>query len=179
MVFAALQVRSPTWAEWLILPVVYLVANAFEWRVHRDLLHHRVKPMQELYDRHTPEHHMIYTTHDMAIRSFREFRYVLIPAVGVGGIVAIDGALAWALGHFWSANAGWLFLATSASYTFGYETSHLSYHLSPKSFIGRRWLVGVLRRHHATHHDPKLMQKWNFNVTIPLWDWVRGTIHRG
>jgi hypothetical protein len=19
------------------------------------------------------------------------------------------------------------------------------------------------------------MQKWNFNVTVPLWDWVRGT----
>jgi hypothetical protein len=22
------------------------------------------------------------------------------------------------------------------------------------------------------------MQRWNFNVTIPLWDWVRGTVYR-
>ena len=26
------------------------------------------------------------------------------------------------------------------------------------------------------HHDPKLMQRWNMNVTVPLWDWVRGTV---
>ena len=36
----------------------------------------------------------------------------------------------------------------------------------------------MLRRHHALHHDPKLMQKWNFNVSLPLWDLVRGTIAR-
>ena len=24
--------------------------------------------------------------------------------------------------------------------------------------------------------DPTLMQKWNFNVSLPLWDWLRGTI---
>ena len=22
------------------------------------------------------------------------------------------------------------------------------------------------------------MQRWNFNVTVPLWDWVRGTTYR-
>ncbi|HUE39224.1 MAG TPA: hypothetical protein VMR29_06945, partial [Candidatus Binatia bacterium] len=57
-----------------------------------------------------------------------------------------------------------------------YELSHLSYHLPPTSFVGRRWLVRVLRQHHARHHDPRLMQRWNFNVTIPFWDWVQGTI---
>jgi sterol desaturase/sphingolipid hydroxylase (fatty acid hydroxylase superfamily) len=36
--------------------------------------------------------------------------------------------------------------------------------------------VRILRRHHAIHHDPRLMQRYNFNVTVPLWDWVRGTI---
>ena len=29
------------------------------------------------------------------------------------------------------------------------------------------------------NHAPELMQNWNFNVTIPLWDWVRRTIYRG
>ena len=63
-------------------------------------------------------------------------------------------------------------------YVVSYEWLHLSYHLPPESFIGRLWLVRVLKKHHATHHDPQLMQKWNFNVTIPLWDLVRGTIYR-
>ena len=49
-------------------------------------------------------------------------------------------------------------------------------HLPPESFVGRRRLVRVLREHHARHHHPRLMQRWNFNVTVPLFDWLHGTI---
>src|SRR3954454_19336053 len=56
------------------LPAAFLVLNAGEWRIHRDLLHHRTPPLAFLYDRHTPEHHMIFVTEDMSIRSSREFR---------------------------------------------------------------------------------------------------------
>jgi len=34
----------------------------------------------------------------------------------------------------------------------------------------------VLREHHRRHHHPALMQKWNFNVTVPLFDWVHRTL---
>ena len=40
-------------------------------------------------------------------------------------------------------------------------------------------ILGVLRRHHAWHHTPELMQRWNFNVTVPLADWILRTIHPG
>jgi sterol desaturase/sphingolipid hydroxylase (fatty acid hydroxylase superfamily) len=63
-------------------------------------------------------------------------------------------------------------------YSVSYEWLHLSYHLPRESGIGRRGVIQRLRRHHAIHHDPRLMQRWNFNVTIPFWDWVRGTIVR-
>jgi sterol desaturase/sphingolipid hydroxylase (fatty acid hydroxylase superfamily) len=59
-----------------------------------------------------------------------------------------------------------------------YEWLHLAYHLPDESFIGRRLLIRRLRQHHARHHNPKLMQRWNMNVTLPLFDWVFGTIHR-
>jgi len=52
----------------------------------------------------------------------------------------------------------------------GYELSHLSYHLPETTWIGRRRVIRWLREHHARHHDPRLMQKWNFNVTIPVFD---------
>ena len=64
-------------------------------------------------------------------------------------------------------------------YVVSYEWLHLSFHLPATHFIARLGVVKKLKRHHATHHDPRLMQKWNFNVTVPLWDWVRGTIWRG
>jgi sterol desaturase/sphingolipid hydroxylase (fatty acid hydroxylase superfamily) len=169
------RIHSPAFWEWLAVPAMFLVANAGEWRAHRSLLHRRVKPLQALYDRHTPEHHMVFGYDDMAIREWRELRLVLIPATGVAAIVAGTAPLAWLVGHFVSYNCGWLVLVTSALYVVTYEVSHLSFHLPPESFVGRLWLVRVLREQHRRHHHPRLMQRWNFNVTIPLWDWVRGT----
>ena len=170
------RVHAPTWVEWLTIPLVFLVSNAFEWRAHKSILHRRTPPWQVLYDRHTPEHHVVFGYDDMAVRDWRELKLVLIPAIGVVGLVLATAPLAWLLGHFGSPNRGWLMLATSAVYVVGYEISHLTYHLPPESFIGRLTLVRVLREHHRRHHHPRLMQRWNFNVTIPLFDWLHRSI---
>jgi hypothetical protein len=161
-----------------VLPVAFLILNAGEWRVHRDLLHRRTPPLQVLYDRHTPEHHMVFVTEDMAIRNRREFRLVLIPFYGIlaAALSALPiPAILWWLGQ---RNLGLLFFATAVGYTVLYEWLHLSYHLPETHFIGGSQLIARLKRHHAVHHDPQLMQKWNFIVTIPLWDWVRRTTWR-
>jgi hypothetical protein len=176
---ALLLLREVRPLEWLAIPAAFVVLNAGEWRIHRDLLHKRAPFLTLLYDRHTPEHHMVFVTEDMSIRETREFRLVLIPFYGI--LAALVGslpipALLLALGR---PNLALLFVATTMGYVVMYEWCHLSYHLPPESWVGRRWLIGILRRHHATHHAPELMQKWNFNVTIPLWDLVRGTIYRG
>jgi Fatty acid hydroxylase superfamily len=168
-------------AAWqlVVLPISFVILNAGEWLVHRDLLHRRTPPLQILYDRHTPEHHMIFVTEDMAIRDRREFRLVLIPFYGIltaaAGALPIPVAL-WLLGQ---RNLGLGYFATAVGYTVLYEWLHLIYHLPESHPIGGLGLVARLRRHHAIHHDPRLMQKWNFNVTIPFWDWVRRTIYRG
>lgn len=162
--------------DWIIVPVVCLLANFFEWRVHKHVLHRRRWPFEVIYDKHTPMHHMIYVEEDMALRSTKEFRLVLIPAAGVLGIVLAAAPFATLVGRFWSASAGWLFLVTASLFMVSYEVLHLCYHAPEDSFIGRRRLIRVLRAHHAKHHDPRLMQKWNFNVTIPLFDWIMGTM---
>ena len=161
-----------------VIPLSFVLLNASEWRIHRDLLHHRMKPLQFLYDRHTPEHHMVFITDDMAVRSAREWRLVLIPPYGILAAAAGILPIPFLLGLVGQWNLGVLFLATAMAYVVSYEWLHLAYHLAPDSFVGRRSVIGWLRRHHATHHDPRLMQKWNFNVTVPLWDLVRGTIYR-
>ncbi|MBK7402805.1 MAG: fatty acid hydroxylase [Myxococcales bacterium] len=176
LVVGLVMIHAPTWRELLTIPLVFVFANAFEWRAHKDLLHHRRPPLHELYDRHTPEHHMVFGYDDMAIREPRELHRVLIPWIGVLGIVVAVAPLAWALGHFWSPNRGWLFLVCSAVYMVGYELSHTSYHLAPDSFVGRLALVRFLREHHRRHHHPRLMQRWNFNVTIPLFDWLHRSV---
>ena len=179
IVAAVLSIHDLAAWQLLIVPITYLVSNATEWRAHRDLLHRRTPPLGVLYDRHTPEHHRIFVNEDMAIRSAREFRLVLIPFYGIVTIFLATFPITLALYLGGQKNLAALFVATTMGYVVLYEWSHLSYHLPADSFVGRRWIVSVLRRHHATHHRPELMQKWNFNVTVPIWDHVRRTVYRG
>jgi hypothetical protein len=176
LVVAFLRLHHVRWYELLVVPATFLLANGFEWRVHKSVLHRRFKPFELIYERHTPMHHMVYIEGDMCARSHKEWRLVLMPALGILGAVIVASPFAVAAGFLVTANCGWLFLVTASLYMVLYELSHLSYHLSPESFIGRLALVRVLRKHHARHHDPRLMQRWNFNVTIPLFDWLYGTI---
>jgi hypothetical protein len=178
IVGSLLALRDLRFLELLTVPIVYVISNATEWRAHKDLLHRRTPPLQMLYDRHTPQHHMVFVTSDMEVRNTREFRLVLIPFYGVLAILSVTVPVAVALTFGGLRNVGALFVATTTFYVLSYEWLHLSYHLPKESFIGRLGIIRVLRRHHATHHHPALMQKWNFNVTVPLWDWVRHTTYR-
>jgi len=164
------------WTDLLVVPAVMLLANFYEWRVHKHVLHRRFWPFEIIYDKHTPMHHMIYVEEDMALRSKQEFRLVLIPAAGVLGIVIAAAPIAIAISKLWSSSAGWLFLLTASLYMVTYEVMHLCYHAPADSFIGRRRIIQVLRAHHAKHHDPRYMQRYNFNVTVPLFDWLMGTM---
>jgi hypothetical protein len=164
------------WTDVLVVPAVMLLANFYEWRVHKYVLHNRFWPFEVIYDKHTPMHHMIYVEDDMALRSKQEFRLVLIPAAGVLGIVLAAAPVAIAISHLWSSSAGWFFLLTASLYMVSYEVLHLCYHAPKDSFIGRRKIIEHLRAHHAKHHDPRYMQRYNFNVTVPLFDWIMGTM---
>lgn len=164
------------WTDLAVIPIVLLFASFFEWLVHRDVLHKRRWPMEVIYDQHTPMHHMVYVEDDMALRSVKEFRLILIPAAGVLGIVLAAAPGAFLVARFWSPTAGCLFLLSGSFSMVSYEVLHLCYHAPKESFIGRLWLIAVLRAHHARHHDPRLMQRYNFNVTVPLFDWIMGTM---
>ncbi len=174
--FAIANLHAVKWWEWLLVPFVYVLSNAVEHRAHKHTLHRRTRGMTILYDRHTPQHHRIFVAKDMSVRSRREWALVLLPWFGIVAIAAMTAPITIAL-WFVERNLACLFVATTMGYVLSYEWLHLAYHLSPSTFIGRLGFIRTLRRHHATHHHPPLMQKWNFNVTVPLWDWVRQTTY--
>ena len=74
----------------------------------------------------------------------------------------------------WQGPHTWV--ASVVLYVLTYEWLHLAYHLPADGAVGRLRATRWLRRHHQRHHHPPLMQRWNFNVTLPLWDHVRGTV---
>jgi hypothetical protein len=112
----------------------------------------------------------------MAMRDTREYRLVLIPAYGLLLIIVGQiGAMAfwwWGLGL---PNVACLYAATAIAYAVSYEWLHFSYHLPHEHPVAKSPLILRLARHHAVHHDPRIMQRWNLNVTVPLMDYVMGT----
>jgi hypothetical protein len=176
--FALGRIRDLQAWQLALVPLFVAFGNAVEWHAHRDLLHRRTWPLEILYVRHTPQHHAIYVSDDMNIRDWRELRFVLLPAYGVVGLVAVTSPVTAALWLAGQPNVAALWLSTVVLYVLTYEWFHLAYHLPADGLVGRLAVVRWLRRHHQRHHNPVLMQRWNFNVTVPLWDLLRGTVWR-
>jgi hypothetical protein len=174
--FAISRVRSPSWAELAAVPVFFLIANLAEYFGHRGPMHHRRPGLMVIFERHTLQHHQYYTHDAMAADSPRDFKMVLFPPIMLVFFLGLMAApIGLVLGLVFSANLGWLFVATGVSYFLTYEWLHWSYHQPIESWIGRLALVRRLRRHHTIHHNLERMAKTNFNITFPIADTLFGT----
>ena len=174
--FALSRLAEPSVLEWLTVPATFVVANFGEYFGHRGPMHHRRRGLGLLFQRHTLQHHRFFTADAMTCESTRDFKMVLFPPVM---LLFFLGALAAPIGlglfALFGSNVGWLFVATAVAYFLSYEWLHFAYHQPPASAIGRLPGLAALRRHHAVHHDPRRMQRWNFNITFPIADRVMGT----
>jgi hypothetical protein len=176
MAGALASLRAPAPVVWLTVPFTLVFSLGFEWRVHKNVLHRRTAGVEVLYSRHELAHHVLFTYDDITMRSLREAWLVLMPPYAVLLVALINAPMTVGVGLLFGHNAGCLYLATSMFFFLSYEWLHLAYHLPKDSFIGRRALIARLREIHRRHHDPHLMKRWNFNVTIPLFDWIHGTV---
>jgi hypothetical protein len=177
--FAASRVRQARPWELAMVPVFFLIANFAEYFGHKGPMHHRRAGLGEIFVRHTLQHHRFYRHDAMAAESSRDFQMVLFPPIMLvfflGGMATPIGLL---LGLLVAPNLGWLFATTGVAYFLTYEWLHWAYHQPEASWLGRRWLVRRLRRHHAIHHDLRRMTEANFNITFPIADAVFGTTAR-
>lgn len=167
-------------AEWAVVPATLVLANVVEYLGHR-LAMHRPRPgLGLVYRRHTLEHHHFFTHEAMAYAGARDFIMVLFPP---SLLLFFLGAIATPLGALvflaWSPDAGWLFVATAMGYFLTYEWLHFGYHLPQTHPLLRVRGFRALRRHHAAHHDLRLMGRYNFNLTLPICDVLLGTRWRG
>lgn len=165
--FAARQLHHPRWSL-LTVPITFLYANVIEWLAHRGPMHKPRRFLKLVYQRHTLMHHVFFTQDAMNLESTRDFKMVLFPPVLLiffFGLFALPIGLL--LNAIAGANVAALFVVTAMSYYLLYEWLHLGYHLG---------LGGPLRRHHQTHHDPRVMSSKNFNITFPICDRLFGTL---
>ncbi len=162
--------------EWLTIPLTFFVANAGEYLGHRGPMHHPRRALRLLYARHTLQHHRFFTHDTMPCASSRDFKMVLFPPVMLafflGGLATPIGFVLFLVA---GANVAWLYVATEMTYFLTYEWLHLAYHVRDDSLLARLPLLSSLRRHHTLHHDPRLMGRFNFNITFPICDRVFAT----
>jgi len=167
------RVVEPTLPELALVPVSFLVANLVEYLAHRFPMHHRTPGLGLLFDRHTLIHHQFYTHEAMATESSRDFKMILFPAnVSVFFVVGLSGPLSLALYALASTNAAFLFFGTTVAYYLSYEWLHWSYHQPAGHWVARVPGMAALSRHHTVHHDPRLMTRFHFNITFPIFDVV-------
>lgn len=178
--FCALRLESVTFAEWLTVPLTFLYANLSEYLGHKGPMHNKTKYLAAVFERHALLHHSFFTDEAPSFDSSKDFKAVLFPPIllvfFIGAFAMPVGALLYILV---SPNVCYLFVLTAVLYFLNYELLHFAYHADPDSRIGRLPLVKRLRRHHLVHHDRRLMNRYNFNITYPICDRLFGTLYRG
>jgi hypothetical protein len=162
------------------VPITYVLGLGLEWRAHKDILHRRwpLPGFSMLFDRHERMHHVVYPAEDMQMRSKDERGLVLMPWFAIVLVTMLLLPLALLVGNLTTRNDGLLVLATGALFFVAYELLHLSYHLPQSHPVAKLKIIRRLSALHRTHHHPPNMKRWNFNVTVPLFDVIHGSLKR-
>lgn len=179
MLACALMLDNVRLLEWLTIPVTFLYGNLTEYLGHRGPMHHRTRILSLIYQRHAVEHHNFFTEEETTFDGPRDYYAVLFPPIMLVfffGCFALPVGLALYL--LLSPNVAFLFVLTSATYFLNYELLHFAYHMDEKSWVASLPFMRALRQHHTVHHDRRLMSRYNFNITYPIFDAVFGTIYR-
>jgi hypothetical protein len=175
--FGLYLARSATPWDWLFAPAFFVAANAIEWSVHRGPMH-RPMPPRFLYQNHTLLHHRAFLHDHMEVDDMRELSLIMMPWYTMLLIFGIASPIALVAGLIRGPGVAGMFFVVAAFYFMLYEGLHALYHM-PRPLLRRLHLDGRafrwLQNHHTHHHRLDRMSKTNFNVTLPLMDWLMGT----
>jgi hypothetical protein len=179
----ASHMNNILWWEWLVVPAVFIVANVFEWWIHRYVMH---RPMNNagaraIYTRHTLMHHQFFTENEMRFADSGDWRVTFFPPYALIVFILISMPPALLAGWLVSANVGWLMISTTTSIYLIYEFMHFCCHIDENWFVRHCPFVNTIRRHHTAHHNTSIMMERNMNLTFPVADWLFGTsdLNRG
>lgn len=176
-IFLFLQIESLQWIELLTIPVVLVLGSLTVYLIHRYPLHQKYKSIRkETYDQHTLIHHRFYTNELYDVGEDEESNTFFFPPAVVFSFTAIFLPGMYFLTQlFLPSNVVFLLVGMSSVYFILYEIVHYTSHLRETHWIMRIGYFKRMRQHHLDHHDPRMMEKYNFNIVCPLFDYVFGT----
>jgi hypothetical protein len=169
--------RTAAAIDWLFVPAFFVAANAIEWAFHRGPMH-RVMGPPMFYKNHTLLHHRAFHHDHMEVDDMRELGLIMMPWYTMLILFGIASPIALVAGLLRGPAVAGMFYFVAAGYFLLYESLHALYHM-PRPLLKRLHLDGPLfawlQAHHTHHHRLDRMSHVNFNVTVPLMDWVMRT----
>lgn len=181
IIFSFSQLASVSVFEILVFPLTLLVVNFAEYYAHRWLGHRKTRYGKLFYSRHTGDHHSFFLEHAMDYQGIRDWRVVLFPVYLIFAFLfglILPGA--YVLTELVSFNAAYLYAAGGISGYLFYEVMHFSYHIPRGHWAEKIFLVipgwKALRHLHVLHHKREKMGEANFNITLPIFDLLLGTL---
>lgn len=176
--FFVRAVDGPRPLEWLAVPLTFVFFSWGEYTVHKRLGHEKHPLGKLFYRRHTGDHHSFFVESRMAFEGQRDLRVVLFPAWLVVVYSLLLALPAFLVLSRLNGNVGALVASTLMASYLIYELVHTSQHLPDSNPLTKLPYIRAMRRHHALHHRRDLMTSENFNLVVPLIDWLFGTLHR-
>jgi hypothetical protein len=175
----ALMLENVTVLEWMTIPTTFFYANFCEYLGQEGPMHHKTRFLGKIYERHTIEHHSFFTDEATTYETTQDFKAILFSPVM---LLFFHGCFALPVGavlyFLVSANVCFLFVLTAILYFLNYELLHVAYHMDPHTWVGRLPFMDRLRQHHTHHHNKRLMTRYNFNITYPIFDYLFDTVYK-
>ncbi len=175
---ALARIERLGFVELMLIPALLFLGNLVVYLVHRHPYHKR-NWSRLAYETHTLLHHGFYTDQHRSYDNHRDFFAILLPSwvIAVFALLCL-GPMSWLLPGIMPNDYAQIVIFVSALYLLLYETLHLNAHLPEGHVLHRLPWFGYMRKFHTTHHDPQLMNRYNFGIVFPFWDWILGTYHR-
>lgn len=155
------------------LAFVYIFFSLVEYTTHRWLMHRMrtaralgLKFLATLCFNHMALHHKRGYDHEDHEED-DHLSHILIAAACVGMPMV---PIVWLIDPF-TVGVGVVF---SVVYSVGWWLVHLEMHRKEGRFFARNAIFRFLERRHQLHHH---YPNTNYNVVLPLWDWLLGTYH--
>lgn len=178
LIVAAVYAAAASWSDLWIVPVYILIANFAEWAVHSRPMHRPLVP-RIMFKNHTLVHHRVFHAESMPIDGWRQLDLVMMPWFTITIFYTAIVPAAFGVAEVWGRPTAGIFALTAILTFLLYEGMHLLYHLPVETLRRMRlWenrAFRLLFEHHRHHHRPSRMRFVNFNISLPLMDFLLRT----
>lgn len=165
---------------YFILTLIFIAYfSLVEWLLHRYVMHKNIKWFDYPYIGHTRVHHHMFKADESYLVHKHEDPQAAkkkIPMEWWNGIVlvtlgSLPAIILSIIFSMWSITI--ISLIVGALYYAAYESMHWCMHAPAKRILEKLSFFRKLNGHHLLHH--RYMNS-NFNVVLPLWDLLCGTL---